>query len=138
MSKNFSGWTTDQLEGLKQSGKIRDFKVMEKTPEPKKSKYSNQKTDVNGITLASKKEAKRYKELNLLLKAGKIGMLARQVEYELNVGGSHSLKYLADFVYIDRETGETIVEDTKGFKTRDYKRKRRLMKKLFNIEIKEL
>jgi hypothetical protein len=130
--------TLADIEGLKQSGKIRDFKVMEKKPEQKKAKYGNQKTDVNGITLASKKEAKRYKELNLLLKAGKIGMLARQVEYELNVGGSHSLKYLADFVYIDRETGETIVEDVKGTRTPTYKKKRRLMKKLFNIEIKEL
>jgi hypothetical protein len=114
--------TLSDIEGLKQSGKIRDFKVMEKKPEPKKAKYGNQKTDVNGITLASKKEAKRYKELNLLLKAGKIGMLARQVEYELNVGGSHSLKYLADFVYIDRETGETIVEDVKGTRTPTYKK----------------
>jgi ferredoxin-fold anticodon binding domain-containing protein len=130
--------TLSDIEGLKQSGKIRDFKVMEKKPEPKKAKYGNQKTDVNGITLASKKEAKRYKELNLLLKAGKIGMLARQVEYELNVGGSHSLKYIADFQYIDRETGETIVEDVKGTRTPTYKKKRRLMKKLFNIEIKEL
>jgi hypothetical protein len=138
MSKNFLGWDEDKLKELQACGKIRGFKLMNKAEEePKKSKYGNQKTDINGKEFDSKKEAKRYKELNLLLKAGKIAFLARQVEYELNVGGTHSLKYVADFQYTDAETGKVVVEDAKGMKTREYKKKKRLMKKIHGIEIKE-
>jgi hypothetical protein len=138
VNKNFSGWNEDKLRELQEAKKIRGFSVIKKVDEPKKSKYGNEKTDVNGKQFDSKKEAKRYKVLNLLLKQGKIGMLARQVEYELNVGGSHSLKYVADFVYLDAETGKTVVEDAKGMKTREYLKKRRLMKKIHGIEIKEV
>ena len=83
----------------------------------------------------SKKEAKRYKELRLLLKSGEIGFLARQVQYELNEGGSHSLIYIADFQYTTKE-GELIVEDVKGVLTREFKKKRMLMKKIHGIDIK--
>ena len=44
-------------------------------------------------------------------------------------------KYIADFTYI--ENGEYVVEDTKGKKTSDYKRKRKWMKNILGIEIKE-
>lgn len=103
-----------------------------------KSKYGNQKQEVDGILFDSAREAKRYKELMLLLKAGVIGLLRRQVPYELNEGGSHSLKYIADFVYVESETGETVVEDSKGFRTREYIKKRKLMLKIHNIKIKEV
>jgi len=75
--------------------------------EDKKSKYGNEKVvDDEGRPFDSKRELKRYKELKLLLKAGKIGFLARQTEFELNNGGTHSLIYKADFTYIDMETGK--------------------------------
>jgi hypothetical protein len=73
-----------------------------------------------------------------LLKAGEIGLLKRQVEYELNPGGTHSLKYYSDFEYIITATGDHIVEDVKGFRTREYLKKRRLMKKVHGIDIIEL
>lgn len=112
--------------------------LLDKQPkQDKKSKYNAIKTEVDGIIFDSKKEANRYKELKLLIKAGAIGLLERQVEYELNEGGSHSLKYVADFVYIDALTGQKIVEDCKGFRTDIYKKKCRLMKKVHNITIKE-
>ena len=104
----------------------------------KRSKFGNKGTEVDGEVFHSKKEAKRYKELRLLLKQGIIGFLARQVQYELNEGGTHSLIYIADFVYVDKATGQTIVEDVKGFRTRDYKKKKRLMKKIHSIEIIEV
>ena len=44
---------------------------------------------------------------------------------------------MADFVYTDVETGETVVEDTKGFRTDVYKIKRKLMLKVHGIKIKE-
>lgn len=103
----------------------------------KVSKYRNKKTEVDGIVFDSAKEATRYKELLILLKAGEIGHLERQVPFELNEGGTHSLKYVADFVYIDARTGEKITEDCKGCRTKEYLKKRRLMKKVHKISIKE-
>jgi hypothetical protein len=113
------------------------FEEVEK-PAKKKSKYNSNKTEVDGIIFDSTKEANRYKELRLLLKAGEIGVLKRQVEYELNPGGTHSLKYYSDFEYIITATGEHIIEDVKGFRTKEYKKKRRLMRKVHGIDIIEL
>jgi hypothetical protein len=104
----------------------------------KKSKYGNKGVEIDGIYFRSAKEAKRYGILKLRLKSGEIGLLQTQVPYELNEGGTHSLKYYADFVYIETATGETVVEDTKGCKTKLYKKKKKLMKKIYNIEIKEV
>jgi hypothetical protein len=60
-----------------------------------------------------------------------------QVPYELNEGGTFSYKYVADFVYTDTHTGDTIIEDVKGFRTREYLKKKKLMKKVYEIDIVE-
>ena len=44
--------------------------------------------------------------------------------------------YIADFVYM--EDGKKVVEDTKGFRTKDYILKRKLMLMVHNIRIKEV
>lgn len=106
--------------------------------EKRGSKYNNTKTTVDYIEFDSKKEANRYIELRHLLKIGAIGLLRLQVPYELNPGGTHSLKYIADFVYMDTVTGGETVEDAKGYKTKEYRKKKRLMKKVHNIIIKEV
>lgn len=48
------------------------------------------------------------------------------------------MHYVADFVYIDKRSGEKIVEDTKGFKTKDYIIKRKLMLHVHKIRIREV
>ncbi len=108
------------------------------------SKYRNKKVVVDGITFDSTKEANRYKELKLLLRAGEIKDLKLQVPYELiptqrDERGKvieRNCVYKADFVY--EENGKTIVEDTKGFKTPEYIIKRKLMLKTYGIRIKEV
>lgn len=133
-------WSLDIIKELEKKGKIQGY-VVKGAPKqgiPKKSKYGNEKVEVEEKSFDSKREAARYKILNLLLKKGDIGMLARQVEFELNVGGTHSLKYLADFVYRDMKTGELIVEDSKGVRTAAFKKKARLMKKIHGIKIIEV
>ena len=125
----------------------------------KKSKYSNRKTILDGITFDSVKEARRYQELKLMEKAGKICDLRLQVPFMLTPTMSEPVerygkrgqrikdglkvierecKYIADFVYIDTETGEKVVEDTKGVKTEAYKIKRKLMLWKYGIKIKEV
>ena len=66
---------------------------------------------------------------------GFISDLKLQVGFELITDGILIEKYIADFTYI--ENGEYVVEDTKGKKTSDYKRKRKWMKNILGIEIKE-
>lgn len=107
----------------------------------KKSKFRNQRVEDNGVFFDSKKELKRYKELRLLLKAGKIGFLARQVEYPLMIEGEKAASYIADFQYTDSETGETIVEDVKSDITRKlpvYRLKKKMMLLQHKIKIKEV
>lgn len=117
-------------------------------------KYGNKRTKVDGITFDSMKEAKRYKELSLMERSGAIQDLQRQVKFVLipaqrepdtigKKGGIHKGKlierecaYVADFVY--QENGKTVVEDTKGMKTKDYIIKRKLMLYVHGIKIKEI
>lgn len=102
------------------------------------NKYKNVKTTLDGITFDSIKEAKRYYELKLLLRAGAITDLSLQVKFELIPKSKYgrAICYIADFVYI--ENGERIVEDVKGIKTDVYRLKKRLMAEKYNIEIKEI
>lgn len=136
-------WSEDYLEELQRKGKIRSFKVIgekKTTAEPKKKrkhKFNAVATEYAGKKFDSTKEANRYKELLMLQKAGIIGLIELQVPFELNEGGTHSMKYYADFVYRMMDTGERVVEDAKGHRTKEYKKRRRLMKKIHGITIHE-
>lgn len=107
----------------------------------------------------SKKEYKRWRELLLLARAGKISGLCRQVSYELiptqrakstevyKAGPQKGLPkpgaviekactYVADFLYFG-EDGKLVVEDCKGVRTDAYIIKRKLMLHVHGIKIKE-
>lgn len=116
------------------------------------SKYHSRKITRDGMTFDSMKEFRRWKELQLLERAGKIENLRRQVkfilipsQYEKTTDpktGKTKLQcverecsYYADFVYI--EHGETVVEDAKGLKTDVYILKRKLMLEKYGIRIRE-
>jgi hypothetical protein len=109
------------------------------------NKFGNKKTVVDGITFDSKKEAKRYQELKLLERAKIIRNLMLQQVFELipsvelNGRKTQPMRYVADFTYFDdSKDGEFIVEDVKGFRTKEYKMKRHLMKWKHNIEVLEV
>lgn len=110
------------------------------------NKYYNEKVCLNGITFDSKKEARRWCELNLLLRAGKISEFHRQVKYVLipaQRDGNGKLierecSYVADFVYFDKESNKIVVEDTKGVRTKEYIIKRKLLLYVHGIRIKEI
>ena len=123
---------------------------------PATTKYRSQKVVLDGEKFDSKKEARRYRELMLLQSAGEIRLLRRQVPFELipaqrepdtvgKRGGKikgkvleRAVNYVADFVYEDVHTGDMVVEDTKGMKTKDYIIKRKLMLWVYGIRIKEV
>lgn len=104
---------------------------------------------------ASRKEHDRSARLRLWQSAGLISDLREQVSYTLipaqyvTVGTDargrpvrecieKSCRYIADFVYTDNETGQTVVEDTKGVRTKEYVIKRKLMLYIHGIRIKEI
>ena len=102
----------------------------------KRSKYNNVRVELDGHLFDSQRECNYYIQLRMLLRANKISDLRLQVEYQLNEGGTHSLKYRADFVYWDN--GVEKVVDVKGFRTKVYLKKKRLMKKIYGIDLIEM
>lgn len=84
----------------------------------RRNKYGNHKTELDGITFDSKKEAQRYAELCMLQKAGMISDLQRQVRFEIvpKCGMSRARFYIADFTYT--QEGKKVIEDVKSPATR--------------------
>ena len=96
-------------------------------------KYRNKKTIIDGITFDSKKEGKRYEELKLLERAGKITDLQLQPRFDILEGVKYKGEtlrkraYVADFSY--KQDGIAIVEDVKSPMTRklpQYRLKRQM------------
>ena len=103
----------------------------------RKPKYGNEKKIIDDIEFDSKREANRYQELRLLLRAGLIANLRRQVSYPLAVNGAVICRYRADFVYVDLETGREVVEDSKGYRTKEYRLKAKLFTAIMGYSILE-
>lgn len=135
------------------------------------SKYKNisdtrNTPDGRQIRFASKKEARRYDELMLMLNAGEIRNLKLQPEYTLQEAYTtpdgervRRIYYRADFSYQQRAAGDEfhnntpvqaiiaeggkisfwkdVVEDVKGRRTDMYKLKKKLMRERLGIEIVE-
>lgn len=105
------------------------------------SKYHAKKTVVDGIEFDSAKEAKRFTKLRDMEKAGEIDGLRLQVPFEILPSFEcdgvkyRGMKYIADFVYF--RDGKQVVEDCKGFKTQEYRLKKKLMAYMNHINIEE-
>lgn len=101
------------------------------------NKYHARRTEAEGIVFDSAAEARRFRELRLLERAGGISALRRQVPYVLIEKSPHgrAVVYRADFVYT--EGGREVVEDVKGMRTAVYRLKRRLMAEKYGITIRE-
>lgn len=117
------------------------------TMQVKPSKYKNQRVG----KYASKKEAERAAELKLLEKAGKIRDLKEQVKFLLipaqYIDGKcveRACTYIADWTYeqdIEDESGSGWrfrVEDCKGMRTEVYRLKRKLMRFILGIGVREI
>lgn len=103
----------------------------------KANKYRSNKTTTRGVEFDSKKEAKRWEELQALEQGGKIADLRRQVRISCVVNLEHVLDYYADFSYFDKEKRAHIHEDAKGYRTEVYKLKKKLVRACTGIEILE-
>lgn len=119
------------------------------------NKYHANAVTIDGIKFPSGKEAERWLFLREAEKRGEISGLQRQVKFELlpsfykeeivHLKTKDKIKrrlfqnpvsYIADFVY--QKDGQTVVEDTKGFRTKEYVIKKKMMYALKGIEIQEI
>lgn len=114
-----------KLTHSKQQNKVNKFKA-KKTP------------CQHGHIHDSVKEANRCNELHLLLKANLIKNLRIQIPFVVVSAHQYSemkdeqaVEYKADFVYYDIQKQKTVIEDVKGFRTKDYLIKRKLMKEKY-------
>lgn len=100
------------------------------------NKFNAQPQKRDGRRIASTAEARRLAELKLEERAGGISDLRTQVKFPLRCNGHDLEAYVADFTYT--RGGVLVVEDVKGFRTPLYKLKRKLMRAVHGIEIREV
>lgn len=105
------------------------------------NKYKNRKIIIDDYIFDSIQESRRYKELKILLNAGKIQELELQPHFLLqesfkkNGRTFRKIEYIADFMYV--ENGKRIVEDVKGIQTDVFKIKHKLFEKMYpELELK--
>lgn len=104
--------------------------------EPRRTKYGNRKTTVDGKTFDSKHEAEIYEQLKVQVMAGEYRAVTCQVPFIL----PGRVKYVADFVLLHND-GTYGVLDAKSEATRKdkvYRMKKRLMRECLGLEIQEV
>ena len=103
----------------------------------RKSKYGNQRVEVDGLKFDSKHEAAVYQQLLMRVKAGELRAVIRQVKFDLPGG----IVYIADFVAIRTDFFIEGVYDAKSAATKQnrvYINKKKQMQALYGIEILEV
>lgn len=103
----------------------------------KRPKFGNRKVKIGDLTFDSTKEAKRWGELQFMVKAGEIRNLERQVRFPIIVNGVKVCTYIADFTY--EELGGVVVEDVKSEFTRKdplFRLKSKLLRATTGIDIR--
>ena len=104
----------------------------------RRGKFGSVPTEMGGRLFASKREAFAYLSLLARQQAGEIRDLECQPKYQLKVGEVLICTYTADFVYVEVASGQKVVTDAKGYRTREYQMKRKLMKALHGIDVVEV
>lgn len=101
-------------------------------------KYHNKKINSPDGTFDSKYEYEEWCRLKLLERGGVIRNLMRQVPYILiptirtTAGTLKQITYYADFVY--EENDANVIYEVKGFKTKEYLIKKRLLIQQYVID----
>lgn len=101
-------------------------------PRGKRAKYGAKPCVVDGLRFDSQAEASYYGTIKLLHQVGEILWFCRQPRFVIEGG-----EYVADFIVMYSD-GRISVIDVKGFKTPQYRQKRRQMKERYGIEIQEI
>ena len=109
------------------------------------AKYRNAPTERAGIRFDGRKEARRYDELMVMLRAGIISDLRLQPQFTLQESyitesgeRIRAIRYTADFSY--HFGNKLVVEDVKSkpTRTKEYLRNKKFMRSKFGIDIQEI
>jgi hypothetical protein len=95
-----------------------------------KNKYNATKAMFDGITFASKKECEYYVKLKFLKADKAIKYFLRQIPFDLPGG----VKYRCDFMVVHNDQHIQYI-DVKGFKTKEFIMKKKMVEALYPIEI---
>lgn len=147
---------------LARLGPAAQKQVLEKLgKQAKERKYHNEHDSRGNLHFDSKKEARRFDELVVLLRAGKIRNLKLQAQYTLQESyitetgeRVRAIRYVADFAYERRHIEASkdkggnydspiwvpVVEDVKSKATRTakYEMKKKLLRERFGLSITEV
>jgi len=99
----------------------------------KQQKYRSQCVLIDGIRFDSKREANYYSQLKLAESSGELLYFLRQVPIDLSAG----VKYRVDFLEFWRD-GTVRYVDVKGFRTKEYLIKKKLIEANYPIKIIEV
>jgi hypothetical protein len=107
------------------------------------NKFGAVKAKVGDLTFDSQREARRWQQLQLELRAGEVRELLRQVPFAITAttprGDTVTVaKYIADFTYERKQpdgSWRSIVEDAKGVRTDVFNLKKKLVEAIHGIEI---
>ncbi len=103
---------------------------------PVQNKFGNKAVWIDNHRFPSVLEGNRYLVLKDAAARGEINELEIQIDFVLEHNGVHICKYIADFRY--RKGDQTVIEDTKGKRTDEYRIKANLMLALLGIKIREV
>ena len=90
------------------------------------SKYHNVRQQYGGYAYASKKEANRAFELDMLLRAKEIKSWKKQITLPLYFKDIKVCDYRIDFIKYEL-TGDIVLEEVKGFATDSWRYKRNML-----------
>ena len=128
--KNKSEWTVEEYEAYMAQTGGKGKRVA------RLSKHKSCR--IGGIWFASKKEADRWQKLICMQQTGYIKDLQRQQTLKIIINGHKVCGYRYDHRYTVVETGEDVVEDVKGYRTEMYNLKKKLVRAVLGIDIKEV
>lgn len=129
-----SGWirfaSVEMLPEKWRTQARRQLGHVEKRDAPKRSKYGAKRITVDGILFDSKREARRYALLKHMQSAGEIKRFHRQVIFDLEGG----IRYVCDFMVVHNDDS-IVYEDPKGFRTKEFRMKQRMVRARYGVEI---
>ncbi len=135
-------WTDEEYREWKRRNaqeaaeKLRAITPRPETPIPRRSKYGNQRVEVEGHKFDSIHEADVYRGLKMRQQAGELKTVLRQVGFDLPGG----IRYFADFVTVDMDNKITVYdaksEATK--KNRVYINKKKQVRECCGLDIVEV
>ena len=95
-----------------------------------KHKFSAERTELDGIKFASKKESRYYSDLLVRQRIGEVVFFLRQVPFHLP-GGT---KYVVDFQEFMAD-GTVRFVDVKGFQTKEFIRAKKQVEAIYPVQI---